>query len=88
MGPGSVAPASTTSGPPNQTANRMRESTVTVICMTVLGVALVIAAVVLLLNGVNGAARAILYGAAATAFGSAAAPSIRSTIRRRNHRHG
>ena len=50
-----------------------------IVCNTVLGLALVAAAVLLLLNGVDGAARAILFAAAATAFGQVAYGAARRT---------
>jgi len=46
--------------------------TATIWATAALGIALVVAAVALLLNDVDGAARAILFAASATAFGSAA----------------
>lgn len=45
----------------------------------VLGISLVVAAVFLLYHGVDGAARAILFAAAATAFGSAAYSTAHKT---------
>ena len=54
-----------------------------IICSTVLGIALVIGAVVLLVNNVDGAARAILFAASATAFGQTGFSAVRTQYERR-----